>query len=715
MSQPFVVSQGIHSREWVGAFSPLKNGSCIERLVQDLAVAEPQLGNLSASSLYKFYSNFVSQGEVLLEILGDENEEEEEEEEGALTKRANGDDEDKTLRQEQQSRKIFRRTFVSEAAMQLTRLDREYRRRLGTEAGSRKRKVGLSFADDTGAGSALDGNWEAAVEDEQETEETLEEDNMYRTKKRVTAARPPKPHLATAETLLSPSTSPSSSSSTTALPSIILQQNAEIHQRHQGKHVANDHIGLDRGRSAATFYADPAPSIAFSSETYNDDKVTANQLSQTLENTEREQSHLSKALANLREMLAQSRQQQQARFFFPNAHSASNSHLDEGRVVTKARTTATTTIFDPAGPILQPQQQPNLSHLDRSSASTPPSSYTNMPALADNNSSATCSKANTLAAANAPHTANCTSASNSLLEEAIRSFGQDLKIQVTSLKSAFENQQLQMIHLQEAVETQQTQLTAIQDTLNILVRQSIPSNIYHQQSEKVKEAIGMSPISGDLAMMETAPAVQAIPAASPPAVQTAPIVPPLPATRTAATTSAKSPETERTQPGTAPTQVRRRIRQKYKLSTPAIPAYVSTTQQQNSRSLKHVDSNTEAASSALGAGSVVPTTATVELSLAQAGAPSYAAATAASIPFVRPNLYRSTSQPLRPPPEFLGADSLAKSTWNLDMLVISELAAAAVVDLDRQLTVEQQLQQLQSPLSLVSTPIGEEVDLGLEP
>ncbi|KAF9540298.1 hypothetical protein EC957_004417 [Mortierella hygrophila] len=52
-----------------------------------------------------------------------------------------------------------------------------------------------------------------------------------------------------------------------------------------------------------------------------------------------------------------------------------------------------------------------------------------------------------------------------------------------------------------------------------------------------------------------------------------------------------------------------------------------------------------------------------------------------------------TPQPA-PLPESLGAKSPINSTWNLDMLVISEVAAAAatVVDLDRQLTIEQQLQ-----------------------
>lgn len=715
MSQPFVSSQGIRSREWVGAFSPLRSGVCMERLVQDLTVAEPQLGNLSAKSLYSFYNSFVSKGEVLLEIL----EEEEEDEEGALTERVDGDDNYKILRQEQQSEKTFRRTFVSEAAMQLARLDQDYRRRIKSGGGNRKRKADLSFADDTGVDSSLEVDWEAAVEDEQEDEETSEEDDMYRTRKRVATARSPIPQPATAEAPSSPSTS-SSSSSTSTLPSTTLQQRSEVHQRPQRKYVANDRIGVGRGRSAATKNAGPEPLISYSWEAYNNDKVAADQLSRTLENTEREQSHPSKALGNLQKMVAHSRQQQRARFFISNASSAPDSHLDLGGVDTEGRTTATTTIRTTAITTSQPQQQPNLPHLDRSSTSTLSSTLTNTPALT-NNTNVTLSNVNTFASVNTTQTANFAPVSNPLLEEAIRSFGQDIKVQITDLKNAYQNQQLQMIHLQEAVETQQSQLTAILDTLNVLVRQSTLSSIYNR-SDKSKDIIDMSPASGDLIIMETAPgaqapgasivpdasAVQALPAASataqaepvpsPPAVQIA-LVPPLPATPNATTVTAKSQETEKTQSGTASTYARERLRQRYKLSAPAIPTYVSTTQQQYPRPLEHVNSKTEDAM----------------LALAEAGARSSVAAATAPVASVGRNFYRSRSQPPKPPPESLGADSSAKLNWDLDMLVISELAAAAVIDLDRQLTKEQQqLLQLQSPLSPTSTTIGARVDIEME-
>ncbi|KAF9154460.1 hypothetical protein BG015_000868 [Linnemannia schmuckeri] len=615
LRKPFVVSQGVKSGEWVGAFSPLKSGVCMDRLMKNLAAAEPQLRKGSPIALYSFYTHFVSMGKELLDIL----------EEGPLTKQGDDNDYLRSLRQGQQSGWAFRRTFVSEAAMQLARLDREYRRRLGEKGSSRKRKADLSFADDIGAASDLEVDWEAAIDDGQDHEEMLKEDDKYRTPKRIATVQSPAPQPVTTEAQFSPSTSTSPSSAST-LPSTISQQQPQQIQQYQQEPVSNDRVALEHGHIATISDAGPEPPIAFSREAYNKDKVTAEQLSRTLENTMQEQSHLNKVLANLQQMLAHSRQLQRARFFFADGHSAHNSHLDQSRVNNGAGNSAATTT---AASTQQYQQQSDLSSLCRSSTSTLPSTLTNSPVFTDSDSTnATSSDSNTFSAKDTSQASSHTSGSKSSLEDAIRSFSEDLKVQITSLKNAFQNQQLQMIHLQDAVETQQTQLSAIQDTLNILVKQSTPSNNHINNDNgiistlHVADGLALTEAESEISTELAVPPAQAVSLSPSPAVQAVALTPATPA-------PVGSLEVEKTQPGTASAHVRRRTRQKYKLSTSAIPGYAITAQQQP-QPIPEPDADKigDSSSALVARGTTPPTTAAVALTLAEAGARSTATSAA---------------------------------------------------------------------------------------
>ncbi|KAG0380316.1 hypothetical protein BGX24_009122, partial [Mortierella sp. AD032] len=400
----------------------------------------------------------------------------------------------------------IQRTFLSEATIQLARLDLEYRTRPPTEADGRKqdeagsqerkRKAAHTFADDEDYAVTEDDE-DSTSEDEGDDEEALDERGTYRTRKRVStlqSSRQPLP-----ASLWAPQTHPQSPETTVEETSCSSPTSSTSTSTAQEQQQQN----LQRAKSVS------------------------DQLSHTFETTVQVQgqSHLDKTIASLKELLAHSRQQQQARLSVHKRTPGLNAQLNKAKADVLARKTATTTL--PATvvaeqqrvwqqqqpPELQHQQQPRLqlwgqqrTHhqhqvFSRQGASsnfaiipsTLPTTYTPATTIAPTNINHNNSKSNNNSNSirndppqptnRPPKTANHPlQAVNHIpglfhsLEDMIRSFGQDLKAQMTGLKTAFENQQLQMIHLQSAVEDQQRQLTVMRETLDNFVGQSTPSN-----------------------------------------------------------------------------------------------------------------------------------------------------------------------------------------------------------------------------------------------
>ncbi|KAF9079574.1 hypothetical protein BGX23_003687 [Mortierella sp. AD031] len=125
MEESFVLNRNggkFRSNKWVGSFAVMSNGACFIRLARELTGAEPKLRGVTHFVLCRFYSNVILAAGKLSKRLG----------------AVEGDGDEGNMDSS------FRRTFVSDAAMRLAELDREYRQRLylqGTRhADSLKRK-----------------------------------------------------------------------------------------------------------------------------------------------------------------------------------------------------------------------------------------------------------------------------------------------------------------------------------------------------------------------------------------------------------------------------------------------------------------------------------------------------------------------------------------------------------------------------------------------
>ncbi|KAK3812427.1 MAG: hypothetical protein J3R72DRAFT_69261 [Linnemannia gamsii] len=124
-----VTPVGVFRRyEWVGSFSTCNEASCMRNLVQDLRTTEPELRDVTIAELHDFYYRFVKMGKILLSH--DEN---------------YGKDPGLDGVGQQQEQGGYRSTFVSEAMMQLARLDREYRMRTLEKNSNHHRQRGTSL------------------------------------------------------------------------------------------------------------------------------------------------------------------------------------------------------------------------------------------------------------------------------------------------------------------------------------------------------------------------------------------------------------------------------------------------------------------------------------------------------------------------------------------------------------------------------------------
>ncbi|KAF9098657.1 hypothetical protein BGX29_007500 [Mortierella sp. GBA35] len=97
----------ISMQEWVGSFSVLREGICFQRLAGELVATEPRFQGVTRRILYTFYMSLVKMSNdftTRLEAIG-------------------GDDDGR------KASGTFQRTYISDAAIRLAALDREYHRR----------------------------------------------------------------------------------------------------------------------------------------------------------------------------------------------------------------------------------------------------------------------------------------------------------------------------------------------------------------------------------------------------------------------------------------------------------------------------------------------------------------------------------------------------------------------------------------------------------
>ncbi|KAF9126092.1 hypothetical protein BGW39_006876 [Mortierella sp. 14UC] len=262
MNKPLVHTKKIQRDLWVGCFST--SMLSMERMVQSLESAEPQLAAITVQALSAYYNRTVKLGEDLLERLGGPDNDDELKwghgKDSKLKQRQQQqgqEDESEAVQEDEEDKQAhkIRRTFISEATIQLARLDLEYRTRLVQEAedrkngevGSRKRKADLTFADDQDeAMEGVDGD--AADKDGEEEEENLDGRGIYRLRKRVAAeqsplSRPVPPSqshksqsVAPGPTVEAPSSSsPSSPPLTVSLPSTPSTQEQQKQPHQQGE------------------------------------------------------------------------------------------------------------------------------------------------------------------------------------------------------------------------------------------------------------------------------------------------------------------------------------------------------------------------------------------------------------------------------------------------------------------------------------------------
>ncbi|KAK3812428.1 MAG: hypothetical protein J3R72DRAFT_462965 [Linnemannia gamsii] len=709
MSNPFVHSKFTKQGVWVRSFSTNKNSGCMDWIAQNLTTAEPQFAGITTLSLCAFYSRFVQMGKELMEFFGEDSDL------GEKKKL------DQYLKRRRYHYRI-QRTFLSEATIQLARLDLEYRTRPPTEADGRKqdeagsqkrkRKVGHTFADDEDYAVA-ENDEDSTSEDEGDDEEALDERGTYHTRKRVATLQSsrqplpaslwaPQPHPQSPETTVEETSCSSPTSSTSTSTAQEQQQQ-----------------NLQRAKSVSV------------------------QLSHTLETTVQVQgqSHLDKTLTSLKNLLVHSRQQQQARLSVHKRTPALNAQLNKAKADVLARKTATTTL--PATVVaeqqrvwqqqqphkLQHQQQPRpqlrgqqktrhqqqvfsrqgVSSNFANIPSTLPTTYTPATTIAPTNINHNNSNSSSIRN-DPPQPTNCPpktanhppQAVNHLpglfysLEDMIRSFGQDLKVQMTGLKTAFENQQLQMIHLQSAVEDQQRQLTVMRETLDNFVGQSTPSNTDDSSNNNNGSNGGRGKSKG---RSSTGPAPNA-----PTIAVSVPVTTRQRKTAGIGTGSRFARSRKQKQYGsssTAPPRSRGTI-------TSIVPASFSTVskttatapvthlaqcQAQQPPPMRMETSNTgdDDSLSATVEALMVASTKGRSTAVAKAGLRT----TSTTAEFYRP-------APSSQPPASVGIDASGRSAWALDMITISEIAAAAVADLDRQLTKEQSMIQQwpSSPLDL---------------